>query len=178
MPRFGTPVERFWAKVQKSETCWLWTGGRTGSGYGVFCIGYRMVLIHRFSFELHCGNIPKGMFVCHRCDTPACVNPEHLFLGTPKDNMRDKIAKGRANFTKPPLHQGTDHHKCRITEADVTAIRKARLRGETYISMTKRYPLTIAGLFSVASGKSWKHIPMPSLAKTRRTRSNRSSSRG
>jgi len=77
--------------------CWLWTGGINGYGYGAIGAGYpqRMRGAHRASWELFCGDIPKGIQVLHRCDTPCCVNPLHLFLGTPSDNIKDKMVKGR-----------------------------------------------------------------------------------
>ena len=81
----------FWAKVQKTGACWLWIAGKDYGGYGSF----QHKRAHRLSYEMHVGPIPKGMFVCHSCDVPACINPAHLFLGTARDNVRDMIAKGR-----------------------------------------------------------------------------------
>src|SRR5687768_11109897 len=97
---------RFWAKVQKTKGCWLWTARRNKLGHGMFAPDGRMVLAHRFAWLSAHGAIPAGMLVCHHCDVPACVNPTHLFLGSHLDNMRDMYAKGRRQ-TRSPL--GSSH---------------------------------------------------------------------
>src|SRR6266481_7270354 len=90
------PAERFWAKVHKGESCWLWTGATNPAGYGMFSKGGRegAILAHRFAWIITHGEEP-ALHVLHKCDIPACVNPLHLFLGTDLDNQRDAIAKGR-----------------------------------------------------------------------------------
>lgn len=90
--------ERFESKVMPvpESGCWLWMGKRTHEGYGVFWVGGKGRAAHRYSVELATGSpIPAGLFACHKCDTPSCVNPDHLFLGTTGDNMRDSSQKGR-----------------------------------------------------------------------------------
>lgn len=90
-----TLEDRFWAKVQKTKTCWLWTGSTYKSGHGQIWNGKKLERAHRVSWRLKHGKIPKGMKVCHHCDVPGCVRPSHLFLGTQKDNMEDAARKGR-----------------------------------------------------------------------------------
>jgi hypothetical protein len=94
-------LARFWSKVHKTETCWLWTASKRNKGYGALCWWLNGKEVqsraHVFSYRLHCGDIPAGLCVLHQCDKPACVNPMHLFLGTRADNNRDMFVKGRAN---------------------------------------------------------------------------------
>lgn len=80
--------------------CWLWTHGSLVAGYGVIQDGNKSLKAHRVSYELFIGQIGKGLFVCHKCDTPACVNPNHLWLGTCKDNLRDAVKKKRMHEQK------------------------------------------------------------------------------
>lgn len=96
------PEERFWVKVDKTAPggCWLWTGVRRPNGYGSFSVRQKYFGTHRFSWELTNGPIPTGLNVLHRCDVRACVNPEHLFLGTHRDNAIDREQKGRKGKRK------------------------------------------------------------------------------
>lgn len=96
--------KRFFEKVDKQgplkikTRCWVWTGSITPQGYGRLWVNRESVGVHRVSWELHNGPLPKGMHVLHRCDFPCCVNPDHLFIGSAMDNVRDKIEKGRAKI--------------------------------------------------------------------------------
>lgn len=103
-----TPEQRFWSKIKKTDGCWEWQGQRNHRGYGEVSVSRKWVKAHRFSWASVNGPIPAGMFVLHHCDNRACVRPEHLFLGTQKDNMRDAKAKGRAYRPGQHSTQGPD----------------------------------------------------------------------
>lgn len=94
--------DRFWEKVdvKNKNECWIWNSTTDKNGYGIFKLGNKDVKAHRVSWEFHSGSIPLGMQILHKCDNPPCINPNHLFLGTPQDNMDDKKKKGRSVYFK------------------------------------------------------------------------------
>src|SRR5439155_563058 len=103
--------ERFWSKVDKTSTCWLWKGAKDSSGYGWVGNGqHKTITTHRLIWELTFGSIPKGLWVLHTCDVRNCVNPAHLWLGTNTDNQRDASRKGRlrgrAHYHKVVVRSG------------------------------------------------------------------------
>ncbi len=146
-----TTAERFWAKVNKTDRCWLWTAATlTDGGYGTMTVrrGGRTVSkrAHRLSWELHFGEIPPGMEVCHRCDNPLCIRPDHLFLGTHTDNMRDMARKGRGN-------QGERHSAAKLSDAQVADIRRRRANGERQCDLAKEYRVADSHISHIIKGK-------------------------
>lgn len=106
-------IERFLTKVEKTSECWLWTASQTGVGYGQIWVneaGWRRMDAHRFAYQHYKGNIPKGQVVMHSCDNKLCVNPDHLSLGTQKDNLRDMYAKGRNRSKETYKQQSGENH--------------------------------------------------------------------
>lgn len=134
-------VDRFWKYVQKTDTCWLWTGATHEFGYGVIrnSAGTKPanVKAHRLSWEIHNGPIPDGLNVCHHCDNPPCVNPDHLFLGTDADNVADMIAKGRQVYGGTPA--GETHHQRKLTDAQIGEIRSLYATGIISLPELSKY---------------------------------------
>jgi hypothetical protein len=132
------PVARFWKHVNKTDGCWLWTGGCTGGGYGTFSVRGAVTYTHRFSYELHFGPIPTGFFVCHHCDNPRCVRPDHFFLGKHAENAADMKAKGRCNLQRPTM-RGPGNPAAKFTLDQAQAIRKRIEGGELQAAVAREF---------------------------------------
>lgn len=156
------PVLRFWKNVQKQESgCWLWTGPEGGRGYGVFWVDGRLVRAHRFSYEHHIGPIPHGLQVCHNCptgDNRLCVNPDHLFVGTQRDNVIDIYAKGRYHRRNPTSARGERAGAAKLTDDQVRAIRAAYAAGEYQRVIAARYGVRQGAVWAICARKTWRHI--------------------
>lgn len=158
---------RFMAKVAVQENgCWMWTGGKDRKGYGKFSVGNSrnpdgtrrnsMVSAHRVSYEMFKGPIGEGLFVLHKCDTPGCVNPEHLFLGTNIDNMLDMDAKGRR--VNGPSY-GSDHANAVLNEKQVMEIMKLlESRSPTQRKIAEMYGVSRATINHIKTGRLWGHL--------------------
>lgn len=112
--------ERFYTHVKKTETCWLWVGAKNWGGYGHVKVNGIMVSAHRRSYEMEFGSIPTGFHVLHKCDNPSCVNPEHLYLGTHRDNMKDRAEKKRSYI-------GLGRGYKKLSPSQVNQIKKSNL---------------------------------------------------
>lgn len=151
-PRVHDLEQRFWSKVDKNgpNGCWVWTGDtvRDTHRYGRIWTNQRSQTTHRLSWQLHFGPIPNGALVCHHCDNPPCVRPEHLFLGADLHNNRDMVRKGRARHPKGPAHplygrgdliRGSRNPNAKLTDADVAEIRRLRAEGWTQQKIADKF---------------------------------------
>ena len=179
--RYISAEQRFWARVEKTDNCWLWSGSVI-QGYGQLKINGKMMLAHRFSFLLHNGNINEKLMVLHSCDNPQCVNPEHLSQGTAQDNADDRTNRKRSaygvknghstmpertpkkeahyNYANPnALQKGVGNGRAKLTESDVVSIRQYWQSGGLNKSQISRiYGVSDVVIGNIVSGKSWKHV--------------------
>ncbi len=146
--------DRFWSKVQKTDNCWLWLGSVLKCGYGSFKLNGHTVRAHRIAWMLTYNSIPEGELVCHHCDNGLCMNPEHLFLGTQKDNIRDMITKGRSpTVGKPQL--GETNRNAKLTEVEALTILKSPLPCKELADL---YPVSLSQIYNIKNGYRWSFI--------------------
>jgi HNH endonuclease len=173
-------AQRFWTKVSKPDNpngCWLWTGciNKRRRGYGQFRLRGQLVSAHRAAWILTHGNVAAELDVCHRCDNPSCVRPDHLFVGTRGDNMRDCANKNRLHAQQHPeaFKWGPEHefyrrpeawprgekvYGAKLTAANVREIRQRRARGASLNSLASEYGVSFANISLIARRKTWRHI--------------------
>ncbi len=146
-------VLEFWTHTDRDADCWNWIGSKNDAGYGKLWFTSKFWLAHRFSYTIHCGEIPAGLLVCHHCDNPSCVNPEHLFLGTQKDNMIDCGSKGRIRVGD---RKGERHPLAKLTLGDVIVI-KSQV-GANQNELARNYGVSSRTINDIITGKNWKHV--------------------
>lgn len=151
-------ADRFWEKVRRADgdSCWEWTGATMQGGYGKIHSGGldgRLIGAHRASWELANGPVPSGMYICHSCDHPPCVRPDHLFIGTPTENFQDMRRKGRWAAAN-----GSAHGRAKIVAHDVVDIRSLHAFGARVKDLATAFGLTPQGICSVLFGYSWGHV--------------------
>ena len=149
------PIEqRFWKKVDKTSTCWNWIGNKTRLGYGQIGLGGtegKICLAHRISYELAHGVIPKGLCILHKCDNPACVNPEHLWAGTQQENIRDRCLKGRSEGSK-----GEKNGKAKLNRKLVKEIRELYKTNEfSHTGLAEVFNVSKATIYYIINNKHW-----------------------
>lgn len=175
--------KRFWEKVDKrAHGCWQWTAGKFAQGYGAFQLNGCAQRAHRIVWELTHGAIPRGKDVLHTCDNPSCVNPEHLYLGTDKENGRDRAVRGRAasgarhksrtcpssvprgdnHFSRrhpEKVCRGEHHGNATLTEAQVRAILQEHTgRYGNLIELAKKYRVSRSVVDRIVRRETWKHV--------------------
>lgn len=158
---FRDSEDRFWSQVDKSGNCWLWLGLKSKKRYGrFFHDGFRWQA-HRFAYAITYGECPSHLFVCHKCDNPSCVNPDHLFLGTHTDNEADKQSKGR-------VPKGENAGRAKITTEDVIRIAALYKSGTPITDIAAQYSIARQTVSDILKGKSWKHVEDARVPVTRR----------
>ncbi len=145
--------DRFWKNVRKTETCWLWTGGTRGK-YGRINVKGVGRAAHRFSWELHRGEVSEGFDLLHTCpggDNPLCVNPDHLRVGTQADNAKDAVERGQTAA-------GERNAVAKLTEEIVRQIRSRRQAGESLAALGREFGVTRYAVWSAVVGRTWRHV--------------------
>ena len=146
--------ERFLVKVNKTSDCWFWTAARNKDGYGIIRDNGQNLNAHRVAFELFVAQIPVNLQVLHRCDTPSCVNPQHLFLGTPAVNQADKKSKHRSTF-------GERNPRARLTQDAVVEIRVSYQGGlATIKELASRHGISYGHAKNIVRGRRWTSMAL------------------
>ena len=150
VPKKKSFHERFWGRVEPitESGCMIWMGHVGHAGYGHIGINHKVKRAHRVAWEEVNGPIPEGMHLCHRCDVPCCVNPDHMFIGTHSDNMADMYKKGRSAF-------GEKHGNSKVTESQVIEILSDSRK---YNDICADYGITLGTLSAIKNRKTWKHV--------------------
>jgi len=145
-------ADRFWEHVdiKTDEECWEWTGSKTTAGYGHMYWDGEQRYAHRLSIELSGRDLPKGWHACHTCDNPGCVNPQHLFPGTPRTNVQDMVSKQRH-------YHGDNHHNAKIKKTDVVIIRQLAEDGVFLTRIAEQFGVTSGYISEIVSHRK-RHI--------------------
>jgi hypothetical protein len=149
--KYGETIDRFFKrfKVNEQNGCWEWLSSSDKDGYGLLWGKGKRILAHRYSYKHHYGIDPGELNVCHKCDNPRCVNPDHLFLGTTKDNVQDCMDKGRDAMI------GSRNNKAKLTEDDIPTIREDKRKSS---DIAKTYNVSKSTIKKIKNKSSWSHV--------------------
>lgn len=153
-------ILRFESKFTKGtpEECWNWTDSLR-RGYGKMKVGYTNYRAHRIAYSVYKGEIPEGMYVCHSCDNPSCVNPNHLWLGTHDDNMKDKAKKGRCPGWGGEVLRGSKNPRAKLKEEDIPVIKEMHHKeGISQSAIARLYGVASPTISSIILGNKWRHV--------------------
>lgn len=144
-------VSSFWRKVEKTESCWIWKGATQKTGHGRVRINGKLLGTHRVSYFLKHGKINDDLMVCHKCNNPSCVNPDHLYQGDNSDNMIDSVYARTLNFVK-------------LTPSQVVEIKKRFARGESNKSIARSFGVARSTINCIRLGRTWSHLKLDNLS--------------
>ena len=156
-------MRRFWAKIDSSGDCWLWTGGQRGNGYGCFKVNGKVLSAHRASWAIEHGEVPTDKLVLHKCNNRSCVNPKHLYIGTHKDNVADAIREGthyqlKATDIRQGKNKGVKNGSSKLDNIKVRDIRRLRKEGLGCRELGRLYTVDHSIISEVVNHKIWKHV--------------------
>lgn len=158
----------FWEKVDLLGSCWTWTGAASALGYGHYGYRNKTFSAHRCAYEYSVGPVPDGLFVCHRCDNPSCVNPAHLYAGTAKQNTADMHERGRAPRVGPV---GSKNSHAVLAAEDVLEIRlRFAAGGVTPKELAAEYGIDSSHVNAILTGRTWRSVGGPICTEDRRGR--------
>lgn len=153
IPSGDTPTgDRFWRRIEVSSSgCWVWSGQRDRKGYGRFFFNRSRWRLHRLTWTWVNGPIPRELQVCHKCDTPSCCNPDHLFLGTALTNNQDKVQKGRSCY-------GDKNHFAKINRSDALSLLDKFNQGRSRRSLAEEYGISYSHAVQIINGRRWRRL--------------------
>jgi hypothetical protein len=142
-------VDRFWKYVQKTETCWIWTGAKLDGNYGAFQLNGKCIGAHLFSYLIHFGQIDEGLLVRHSCDNPPCVYPDHLLIGTNQDNVQDRVTRRREAVGE----------RVGLSKLTASKVQEIRLDLRSFTEIALEYEITAGEVGHIKHRRIWKHLP-------------------